>query len=263
MGSLEVVVTLALALLGYILSEHFLPKHDPREPPLVKSVIKVPFIGHLLGMLRYGHRYYAKAGGEDPPPIFTIDMLLTKTNIVTTLKLMQSVQRNSKTLSFDPLLTSTAERVIGVRGEGLKILKEKAIGGHGVNASMVQAMLPTLLGDGLDKMNKTMIAFVKLSIDDLVNEHEPFDLYAWIRHAVTIASTDAVYGSQNPYRDPEIEQAFWDWDTNIVALMPNILQSIIARKPLLAREKIVERMKIYFKSGVPADASEMTKSRWK
>ena len=32
------------------------PSHDPREPPLVTS--RVPFIGHILGLLRHGTRYY-------------------------------------------------------------------------------------------------------------------------------------------------------------------------------------------------------------
>ena len=32
------------------------PIHDSQEPPLVTS--RVPFIGHILGLLRYGTRYY-------------------------------------------------------------------------------------------------------------------------------------------------------------------------------------------------------------
>ena len=34
----------------------YTPVHDPQEPPLVTS--RVPFIGHILGLLRYGTRYY-------------------------------------------------------------------------------------------------------------------------------------------------------------------------------------------------------------
>ena len=34
----------------------FGPKYDPREPPVIASL--VPFVGHILGLLRYGQRYF-------------------------------------------------------------------------------------------------------------------------------------------------------------------------------------------------------------
>ena len=34
----------------------FGPKYDPREPPVISSL--VPFVGHILGLLRYGQRYF-------------------------------------------------------------------------------------------------------------------------------------------------------------------------------------------------------------
>ena len=34
----------------------FGPKYDPREPPVILSL--VPFVGHILGILRYGQRYF-------------------------------------------------------------------------------------------------------------------------------------------------------------------------------------------------------------
>jgi hypothetical protein len=43
----------AVTALGYILSQHGL---DPREPQEVRS--KVPIIGHLLGLMRYGMGYF-------------------------------------------------------------------------------------------------------------------------------------------------------------------------------------------------------------
>lgn len=35
---------------------HFLgPKYDPQEPPVIPQTI--PYIGHIIGLLRYGHGY--------------------------------------------------------------------------------------------------------------------------------------------------------------------------------------------------------------
>jgi len=35
------------------------------------------------------------------------------------------------------------------------------------------------------------------------------DLYAWVHHMITLASTDAVYGPQNPFRHPVVMEGFW------------------------------------------------------
>lgn len=34
-------------------------------------------------------------------------------------------------------------------------------------------------------------------------------LMEWVRHAITIAATDAIYGERNPFRDRKVEEGFW------------------------------------------------------
>ena len=74
--------------------------------------------------------------GKDPPSVYTLDMLFYKSYVVTSAKLMQAVQRNSKIISFDPLLTAASSRIAGVHGPGLNLLKEKESGGHGLGYAM-------------------------------------------------------------------------------------------------------------------------------
>jgi hypothetical protein len=120
------------------------------------------------------------------------------------------MQKNQKVLKFDKFLTVAAECLGGIRGPGLTLLREKQNGGGDLGNTIVHAMHPSLLGDGLDRMNETMIDYLKTSIDELgINQGQPIDLHLWCRHAITIASTDAVYGEMNPYKDPKIEEAFW------------------------------------------------------
>ena len=48
---------LLLVVIVYVsLVYMFGPKYDPREPPVISSL--VPFVGHILGLLRYGQRYF-------------------------------------------------------------------------------------------------------------------------------------------------------------------------------------------------------------
>lgn len=43
-------------LLLHTLARYFEAAHDPREPPLVRS--KLPLVGHVIGMLRRGPKYF-------------------------------------------------------------------------------------------------------------------------------------------------------------------------------------------------------------
>lgn len=45
-----------------------------------------------------------------------------------------------------------------------------------------------------------------LNLDDCEAE---VGLWEWVRHILTMASTNAAYGASNPFKDPEIEMAFW------------------------------------------------------
>ena len=96
-----------------------------------------------------------------------------------------------------------------ITGDGLKLLQEKQNGDDDLHKRVVHSMHPALLGSGLDKMNRNMIKNLKASIDGLEQDHTSIDLHLWCQHAVALASTDAVYGSHNPYKDPAIENAFW------------------------------------------------------
>lgn len=49
-------VSLLLVIVYISLVYLFSPKYDPREPPVISSLI--PYVGHILGLLRYGQRYF-------------------------------------------------------------------------------------------------------------------------------------------------------------------------------------------------------------
>lgn len=54
--SLLLVLAIALATTWYALDYFYIPKQLPNEPPLVGHY--VPYIGHIIGLLRHGTRYY-------------------------------------------------------------------------------------------------------------------------------------------------------------------------------------------------------------
>ncbi|MCJ1348396.1 hypothetical protein MMC31_006628 [Peltigera leucophlebia] len=151
----------------------------------------------------------------------------------------------------------------GIDGEGLKLLQEKENGGGGINNKVLHSMHPALLGTGLDRMNSTMIKNLQISIDKLESQRNvSFDLHTWCRHAIVVASTDAVYGPLNPYKSEEIENAFWTYESNLSILLLNVLPHITARKAFKAREKIVASFVKFYEAGGHKNSSQLTYGRW-
>jgi len=73
----------------------------------------------------------------------------------------------------------------------------------------IAAMAP---GESLDHMNRTMLQQATEHLQAL--EQDPngtvINLYAWIKHFLTVCSTRAVYGPTNPFTlEPELEELFW------------------------------------------------------
>ena len=141
-------------------------------------------------------------------PIFGLNMVFTKSYLVTSPSILLSIQRNKKSLSFDPFISMTAERMVGIRGPTLELIREKQSGGQGLTQTIIHAMQPTLIGAPLDRMNERMTRLLRPLVDELAST-TTIDLYGWCRHAITVASTNASYGPLNPYKDANIEESFW------------------------------------------------------
>lgn len=142
-------------------------------------------------------------------PIIGLDMFFTKFYVITSPDLMQAVQRNAKTLSFEPLLLFSSKNIAGIRNQKtLDILKEKENGGQGLGPKIMHAMTPTLTGKPLDVMNMKMIQLIQPFIEKL-GDMSTFDLYEWCKEATMAASTEATYGPMNPYKEKEIQDAWW------------------------------------------------------
>ncbi|KAL3470271.1 cytochrome P450 [Aspergillus californicus] len=234
---------------------------DPREPPTVGSTI--PVLGHIFGLLRHGVGYFAQLTEKHPHPIFAIDLVLTKVYLVKSPAILQAIQR-TRALTFDPFVTFTTERLAGVRGAALNALRAKEAGGGGGNNAVLHAMHPTLTGKPLDRMNERMLCLLSPLVDTLAAQSDDsVDLYGWIQHAVTAASTEASYGRLNPYRERSVEEGFWAFESNLSPLIPGILQSIVARKAYQGREAAHKGFVKYYAADGHKDGSELTIARHK
>ena len=76
------------------------------------------------------------------------------------------------------------------------------------NKAVYPALSP---GPHLEAMNRIMIPSIKEAVDKLRMDGggKRIVLGRWIRHELSRAITDSVYGPMNPFKDRAVEDAFW------------------------------------------------------
>lgn len=106
----------------------------------------------------------------------------------------------------------------------------------------------TAPGPGLDALNGMAVKVFAASFDKLVTQgRTKLDLYKWIRHEIFAATTEATYGPGNPFRQNEYEQAWFEYESGIVALMMGFFPKLLARWSLQARDRMVDELISYLK----------------
>ena len=141
----------------------------------------------------------------------------TNLYVVNSIDLIGAVQRHHKTLAFPPIEAKMGRRMNGWSDEADKIIMTNVNGDDGdwgMSMESYQVMRSALTpGEELDAMNRVMIQNVAASMETLQpakgDSTQTIELRKWLRHELTMATTNAVYGPQNPYADPEVENAFW------------------------------------------------------
>lgn len=155
-------------------------------------------------------------------PIYTLAMPGgSKIYVITSIDLIGAVQRVPKILAFSPVEAKFAMTICASSKEANRILNMNINGDEGdwgysmdYHKSLHPSMAP---GPGLDAMNRVMIKNITISLDRLypsgkdINRpmRKQIGLMKWLRHETTLATTNSVYGPLNPFKDPNVEEAFW------------------------------------------------------
>ena len=149
-------------------------------------------------------------------PIYSLGMPGSKIYVVNSLDLMTSVQKQYKVLAFPPLEAKFAMTACASSSKANDILKINVNGEQGdwgYSMEFHKSLAPSLApGAGLDGMNRIMIQNVAASLEKLSTgkgKSTRVGLVAWLRHEITMATTNAVYGPMNPFQNPKAEEAFW------------------------------------------------------
>lgn len=139
-------------------------------------------------------------------------MLQGKVYVVTSPDLLTALNRNPKAIAFNPFIAQLGKRITGHDEATGKIVQHNLNGEQGsryvieVHDGIVAALAP---GRTLENMVKPLLEEASTYFDALVKDNE-VDLFAWMRQLVTMCSTRAIYGPENPFnKNPRYSDSFW------------------------------------------------------
>ena len=145
-------------------------------------------------------------------PIYTLNMLNGKVYVVTSPELVSAVNRNSRALAFNPFIAQLGKRITGHDEATSRIVQHNLNGEDGpgyvteVHDAIVAALAP---GNGLENMVEPMLHEATTYLEALDKDNE-VDLFAWTRKMVTMCSTQAIYGPENPFsKNSHYNDLFW------------------------------------------------------
>ncbi|KAM0129467.1 hypothetical protein ACHAO1_008481 [Botrytis cinerea] len=119
--------------------------------------------------------------------------------------------------------------------------------------------VPSYLKEGIANVHSTMrpgeaLAHASLlsaqnltvTVEDLAQNNASINLESWAVASMTEAATLAIFGPKNPYKDPEIAKAFWNFQRHASDVMFFPWPQYTCAKAYSAREKVIDAFTKYY-----------------
>lgn len=130
--------------------------------------------------------------------------------IVNATELIPKLARHWKTVSFAAIGASVGG-LMGLSRRSAELIKRDLTDEHGFSLTwpgqVAAAMSP---GEDLDAMNRAAVEVLAADMAAVLAEGTPIrvGLWKWSRGFMVKATAEAVWGPQNPYRDPAAVEAW-------------------------------------------------------
>lgn len=100
---------------------------------------------------------------------------------------------------------------MGVSKQALDIMGRDPVEDHGfVHQITVETTKGLAPGPVLDDLNSKAVGILNTSLSALSDRDAPVtvDMFQWASYQIMMATTNAVYGSRNPFKDPAVRDAY-------------------------------------------------------
>jgi hypothetical protein len=129
--------------------------------------------------------------------------------IVNSTELIPLLQKQWRTVSF-AAIAADAGFTVGMSKEAVRIMHQDLTSEHGFSVSWPRFIIPAMSpGKNLDAMNRRAVEVLAEEMKTLnAKGTVRLGLSRCSRQTMVIATTEAVWGPQNPYRDPAVAEAW-------------------------------------------------------
>ncbi|EGO55209.1 hypothetical protein NEUTE1DRAFT_147788 [Neurospora tetrasperma FGSC 2508] len=241
----QFLVSGVAVLLSYLLLT-ISPPHDPSEPPLIKP--RFPVIGHLFGLLNHQVNYFSELFTRYHLPIATLPIGNQKLYVIFDAPLQQAALK-AKDMDAQSFMVDFVPRIFGVKQGTV----DKLLGKDGVHPNimgdMEQVFKSALSGDNLQKLASTTLATMADTLNDVDSKKGTKipNMFLWLQSLLSRSTSKALWGEKhNPFKDHQVIDAQWDFESHLGPLVLGVLPSIVARRAYLARNKVQSALLSYF-----------------
>ncbi|KAI0143564.1 cytochrome P450 [Xylariaceae sp. FL1272] len=258
------VITLSFGLIAatyYFLRILLHATQNAHEPPAILT--GVPFVSPFLHMLKQKTQLHLKLSEKYRLPIYTLRMPFFRIYVVNDTDLIPHLTRQWRTISF-AAITANAGAVCGMSKRAIRIMTHDLANEKGFSISWPKYIAPSLApGPELDAINKRSAEVLSTEMTrQRVEGTVRSGLRAWSQHMMITATTEAIYGPKNPYRDPAIVAAWKTFESGFLTftLFPWAMRAFPS--VYRAREAAAAAMKRYLQQKGHEQASGLVRKRY-
>ncbi|KAI1180212.1 cytochrome P450 [Nemania sp. FL0916] len=260
------ILTMTIVFGGLAVSYLFLRfllyvTQDAREPPNI--VDWLPFFSPLIGMIREKSKFFLKLRDSYKLPIYTLRLPFFRIYVVNSTDLITLLQKQWRIISFAAIVADAGGHV-GMSMEAVKIMRDNITSEHGFSVSWPRFIMPAMApGKDLDAMNKAAIKAFTTETEKLrAKGRSIVGLGEQSRQAMVTATTEAVWGPQNPYRDAEVINAWKTFESGFLTLAMFPFSTLLFPKLVRARERVAAALIEYMRQGGYKTASGLIHKRF-
>ncbi|KAK3326670.1 cytochrome P450 [Apodospora peruviana] len=233
---------------------------DAREPPAILT--EIPFLGPLVGMIREKSRFYIRLRDTYNLPIYTLRLPFSRIYVVNATELIPALQKQWRLVSFGSFAAG-AGSVVGMSKEAVEVMHRDLTSEDGFTLSWPKYVMPAMApGPSLDAMNRKAIEVFAGETEKLrAKGTVTIGLREWSRAVMVTSTSEAVWGLQNPYRDPMVASAWKTFEAGFLTISMFPMPSLFVPKLFRAREIAATAMVDYMRKGGHQTASGLVQKR--
>ncbi|KAI0380529.1 cytochrome P450 [Hypomontagnella monticulosa] len=234
---------------------------DPREPPAI--VTRIPFISPLIGMITQKSSYYNQLRDAYKLPIYTLRLPFSRMYVVNATELIPALQKQWRTVSF-AAIAADAGHLVGMSKEATEVMRRDLTSEHGFSVSWPKYIAPIMSpGKDLDELNRKAIEVFVEELGKLKTQGSArTGLWQWTSRTMDKSTSEAVWGPQNPYRDPVVAEAWKIFEAGFLTLSVFPLARYFYPRLVRARELVASAMTDYMHKGGHETASGLVRKRY-